>query len=852
MLALASLLVRAARRPGHARQALPADRAAATPSQLPAVRGAPRRAAPPRRATSSSARRLLPARRSRVRLIGYPGDHTRFEAPPLASGRRLRGRRRGRGRARARRRARAAARLDARGPAAPAAARSGCASSGVVRALENRGARRLRPRRAAAAPPSPGSQPTIAIRLTAGRRPGARRRRADARSARAPTRVGGATTQQRAVPRRARRACCAASGSRSGSSACTRWSRRSRSPRASAAARSRCCGPPAPTGATVALRARRRRARRRRARRARRGRARARGARAAGRAARRRLRRRSTLAPTRRAGRCSWSPACSRWRAAATRLVARRADARADRRRAAGGVMRAALAACLRRRRPRRRLRRRTARRPAAGLDARRDARRPRRRRRARARPGRAAARPRPSSAAAAGPGATLATFAQITDAHVRDEESPARVPFLDRLGGVFSPTFRPQEALTTQVLAASVARAQPRCARRPWWSPATSPTTPRRNELDAARAVLDGGRVRPRLRRARLHGRAGGRTTPTPSTTAPTTTRRATPGCSTRRSAPFARARPRRAAGTRCSATTTCSPRARLPPTPAIDAVATGDRMVESLDPGLRPDPGTDPTAAVAALLGGRPARPHRARSPADPARAPADPAEALRRLGRRGRDGGRLDYTFDVGASVRGIVLDVVNRAGGARGVVTPAQLAWLRAALPARGRRYVVVFSHQPLRASDGGEAALRALDAAPRVVAAIAGHRHRNAIAPAAPRARLLADRDRVARRLPAAGALLPPASRPPAAASRSRRGWSTRTARASPASRASSRSSTRRAAGRRASPGARRTATPGCGCRRRPCNAALTAGRQPDGGFRRSIRHSGAFGPSRSP
>jgi hypothetical protein len=107
--------------------------------------------------------------------------------------------------------------------------------------------------------------------------------------------------------------------------------------------------------------------------------------------------------------------------------------------------------------------------------------------------------------------------------------------------------------------------------------------------------------------------------------------------------------------------------------------------------------------------------------------------PAQAIAALGRRPHDG-RLDYAVDVGPSVRAIVLDTVDRRGGSRGVVTAAQIRWLRAQLAAAGRRWVIVVSHNPLESVEGGAAALAALNAAPRVVAAIAGNSHRNSIEP----------------------------------------------------------------------------------------------------------------------
>ncbi|MDX6657766.1 MAG: hypothetical protein QOH62_2559 [Solirubrobacteraceae bacterium] len=343
-----------------------------------------------------------------------------------------------------------------------------------------------------------------------------------------------------------------------------------------------------------------------------------------------------------------------------------------------------------------------------------------------------------------AAPTAVLGTFAHVTDAHVLDAESPARVPFLARLGSPFSSTFRPHETLTAHVLAGAV-RAIDELAPDAVIQGGDLIDNVQANELARALAVLHGGRVEPGSGAPGYQGvqRAGN---PDSFYYRPDLDAPRHPGMLERATEPF------RARGITVARTYPVLGdhdllvQGIVAPSALTRVVAVGDHAVWELPAQLRtsvraatsaasPDGIADPgplnslIEQLAAEAG--------VRVTADAARRELAVAEVIARL--RGvsglaASGALLDYGVDVGEHLRLVVLDLVRRDGGSGGIVHPGQSQWLAEQLATAGERWVLVFCHQPLTSTTGGGAVLRVLDRHRRVLAVIWGHTHRNRIVP----------------------------------------------------------------------------------------------------------------------
>jgi 3',5'-cyclic AMP phosphodiesterase CpdA len=330
---------------------------------------------------------------------------------------------------------------------------------------------------------------------------------------------------------------------------------------------------------------------------------------------------------------------------------------------------------------------------------------------------------------------AVVATLAHVTDAHVLDASSPARVPFLDRLGDPFESTFRPQETLTAQVLAGAtraIAALKPDAVIQG----GDLIDNDQHNELARALTVLGGGVVGPRP----YYGvQVAG--DPDPFYYRPDLDAPRHPGLLSQAGHRF------RSPGLRAPVYPVLGDHdilvaGELAPTHETRALAVGDQALWELPPGLSLPPGTPLTAGgspdgpplpglVDQFLAEALAGP-KVPVPPDTARRQMQPAEVLSLL----RPGTRnsLDYSADVGRDLRLIVLDLARRAGGSGGLVRPDQPGWLAGQLAGTGGRWVIVVSHQPLASSEGGDQLLSLLDGHPRVIAALAGHTHRNSIEP----------------------------------------------------------------------------------------------------------------------
>lgn len=348
-----------------------------------------------------------------------------------------------------------------------------------------------------------------------------------------------------------------------------------------------------------------------------------------------------------------------------------------------------------------------------------------------------------------------LAALVHLTDAHVMDPSSPARVPFLARLGPPVQSTFRPHEALTTQVLHGAIRATR---AQHPELviQGGDLIDNAQNNELGHALALLNGGRVHPGSGPDGYYG-VQLPSDPDPFYYRPDIDAPRHPGMLRLAVRPFTSPGLGRSwipvLGDHDALV-----QGELVPSAVTRNLAIGDRALWNMPTDLRFPAGMKLSAA------GSPDGPPEAsfvesfveqalagptvRVPPDPARYELAFLDVVGRLwdgshaaaqpllsgATEASSPPQLDYVRDVGTALRVIVLDVVRRDGGSGGMVTATQPAWLEQQLAGAGDRWVILVTHQPLEDSAGGDAIFELLDRSPRVIAALAGHTHRNRIIP----------------------------------------------------------------------------------------------------------------------
>jgi metallophosphoesterase (TIGR03767 family) len=374
-----------------------------------------------------------------------------------------------------------------------------------------------------------------------------------------------------------------------------------------------------------------------------------------------------------------------------------------------------------------------------------------------------------------------LASFVQLTDIHVIDAQSPARVEFLDRYNDgpgsplIFGAAYRPQEMLTTHVSDRIVAAVEelgrgPVAGRPLDFVICTGDNNDncQKNELRWQIDVLDGGTVRPDSGSTALwegvhdqdansydvhywhpDGAPDGKVDDIYRTQYGFPV---IPGLLDAARRPFTAQGLNRRWYT-CYGNHDGLVQGNFPQSFQLGTAATGPLKVTTLPAGISAADIVAGDPAVGPALANAPARV----VTADPERKIVNATETIREhfttggvpLGHgytsQNIADGTAYYTFEMAPFIRGIVLDTVNPNGESGGSISQTQLAWLEARLKESTGKLVVIYSHHPIASMDNrivfaddpsprvlGPAVRDLLLTFPNVIAWVNGHTHRNVV------------------------------------------------------------------------------------------------------------------------